>query len=216
MNLNTLQTEKGLNMLFKNSAYTKNKKGMITLPFLLVLIMMLFFILSFLYLSMTLAHISVAQYLSYSAGRKLFLAGESIKEQEEQAEEQYKKIRAQFFKPGSYEGPSDEWFSIIRDRNKTIGYIPGAYPENNKIRKRFYGFHLLFTAYKVKLKIPFLVDSEDKALGARVSSFLGREPSTEECKDFNKKKYEEIPNLCSARDCPNISPAEYSEPDNGC
>ena len=38
---------------------------------------------------MTLAHVSVAQYLSYSAGRKLALANESRKAQIDASKDQY-------------------------------------------------------------------------------------------------------------------------------
>jgi len=196
----------------------KNQRGMVTIPFLLVSMILIFFILSFLFLNMTLVHISVTQYMSYSVARRLALAGESSADQAQSALNHYQELRAEFFSPSAYTGKPGDWFEItpvIEDRS--IGAQYNRYPESgNDDRRRFYGITLLFKTFVLKLKIPFLSEEADRPyLDAAVSSFLGREPSQEECETFIKKKHEALATRCSK--CPNIKqPEPLPKPDNGC
>ena len=197
---------------------------MVTIPFLLVGIIMLFFILSFFYLSMTLAHVSVAQYLSYSAGRKLALANESRKAQIDASKDQYTQLRAKLFKSDAYSKETD-WFTINIGEAKEGGgdaigtNVGDDYPESNEVnksRKRFYGIHLDFKAYKIKLNIPFISkeNAKNEPIKARVTSFLGREPNKDECKDhYHKQRPGWIEKLCP--DCSDID-IPMLIPDNGC
>ena len=197
----------------------KNQQGMVTIPFLLVSMILIFLILSFLFLNMTLVHISITQYMSYSTARKFFLASDSQSDQQKSAEDHYKKLRDNLFSSTAYTGQSGDWFNIPAqiEAENIGGEAYSLYPQRaNDQRERFYGVNLLFETRILKLKIPFLSQGDDKALNARVSSFLGREPSEEECKDFMKKKYEELAGKCPPEDCPNIKQAETFEPDNGC
>ena len=196
----------------------RKERGSITISFLLISFIFLFFILSFLFLNMTLVHVSVTQYISYSSARRLFLSNQSQKDQFDSTIGHYDNLRNQFFSPGVYRGGSGDWFAIPENINRTnIGTNAFIYyPEDNTYRKRFYGVNLLFKTFILKLKIPMLATSEDKPLSARVGSFLGREPSEDECKEFYKKKYEQIKELCDNKDCPGIQQPEQADPDNGC
>lgn len=207
--------------------YCKNKKpeiksqrGMVTIPFLLVSMILIFLILSFLFLNMTLVHVSITQYMSYSTARKLFLASNSRGEQHQSTIDYYRDLRAKFFKPNTYTGRSGDWFAITSEIETTnLGdNVYGVYKQTNKARERFYGVNLGFKTFILKLKIPFLSQKSDRFLEARVSSFLGREPSKNECVDFMEKKYESLQIKCSSSDCPGIAKVDISTalPDNGC
>ena len=93
-------------------------QGIITIPFLLVLIIILFFILSFLQLALVLTHVSVTQYMSYSTARKFSLSAQDLGVQQDNAVAQYRQLRDQFFKPQAYTGRSGEWFSITTGIDK--------------------------------------------------------------------------------------------------
>ena len=234
MNLITHQTERGLNkelMYFSKKnfnpqriitaslSHRQKERGFITIPFLLISLILLFLILSFLFLNMTLVHISITQYMSYSSARRLFLSNKSELRQVNSTIDHYSKLRSQLFSPQVYRGDSGDWFFIpenIDKRNNVGTNAVNFYPEKNTYRNRFYGVNLLFKTFVLKLKIPMLIASEDKPLSARVSSFLGREPSQKECEEFHKQKYEEIKKLCSETDCPGIKPPDFEDPDNGC
>ena len=200
----------------------KNNRGIITLPFLLVLVIILFFSLSFLMLSMTLTHVTITQYMTYSSARKLSLAGISQSEQLGVAKIHYEKLRAQFFNPSAYTGTGD-WFLIdpniddkrIEDAVQHFYENVGA--EKNETRDpSFYGITAGFTPQALNLKIPFLMEdgSAEITQPIAISSFLGREPSKEECNEFHKARRGAIKALCSSG-CPHIEEPILPEVTNG-
>ena len=198
-----------------------HQKGMVTIPFLLVSMILIFLILSFLFLNMTLVHVSITQYMSYSSARRFFLASEAQPDQMVSAKEHYRALRDDFFSPNTYTGRSGDWFDITDqlDDRKIGSGVSGEYPQTgNSDRNRFYGVNLLFETFILKLKIPFLSQGQDTPLQARVSSFLGREPSEDECKTFLEEKYKYLADQCSQTDCPHIKKVEIAppKPDNGC
>ncbi|MBC6414915.1 MAG: hypothetical protein GDA46_00765 [Bdellovibrionales bacterium] len=206
---------------FKKNLLNKKEKGIVTIPFLFILIIFLFLILSFLFLNMTLVHVSITQYMSYSSARKLSLSDQSKSEQILSVEKHYRQLRSTFFSPRAYTDGSKDWFELLEflDSREHIGSnVVSDYPEENLDRQRFYGINLLFISYILKLQIPFLIDSPDRpSIKARVSSFLGREPSVEECAKFYEKKYETIRQKCTDRDLICTFPVpQIKEDDNGC
>ena len=217
-------------MKVKNKAQMKNRlknnKGIITIPFLLVLVIVLVFVLYFFGLAMTFAHISVTQYMSYSAARKLFVAGKSSYDQKISAKEHYEKLRLQFFKTSAHRGQPGDWFSIspklVTTKDKkdgkdgTLGAL-GDYTNSHsgRFKTAFYGANVLFISYFFKFKIPFLMESSDSLVQARISSFLGREPSVEDCEWFNKERVREIKKRYSSISNLSIKDNE-GKGDNGC
>ena len=197
----------------------KNNQGIITIPFLLVLVIVLFFTLSFLMLAMTLAHVTVTQYMTYSSARKFSLAGESPSIQLDGAVLHYETLRGRFFKPDAHTGKTGDWFFIqekLVDTEQQYS-IQGDYPESTP-KKRFYGINTRFQTLALNLKIPFLIKNDSDQINepVRVSSFLRREPSQAECKDFHKDKREKIKDKCSPANCLHIKEPEEFEGDNGC
>ena len=200
----------------------KNNKGIITLPFLLVLIIILFFALTFLMLSLTLSHVTISQYLTYSSARKLSLAGEEKDQQLDSAISHYEKLRGEFFKPTAHTGKPGDWFSIQNKpvKNEQEADLQGEYNMliNPQRKNPFYGINSRFTALTLNLKIPFLIEDDKSEINKliRVSSFLGREPSKKECEKFHDDKLTEIAKLCDQKDCPDIKKPVRSIGDNGC
>ena len=202
----------------------KNNQGIVTLPFLLVLVIVLFFSLSFFMLTMTLTHVTVTQYMTYSSARKLFLAGQDKDIQLDLTKAHYEKLRAQFFDPSAYTGQPGDWFYIWPgleggDGDGREGLLKGDYSANDEyIENSFYGVNVGFRAQALNLQIPFLIEDDSNQINktVRIGSFLGREPSQAECRNFHKRKAEKIKNLCSPRDCPDITEPPQSIGDNGC
>ena len=165
--------------------FKKSAQGFLTVQFMIAFIFIMFFIISFLGLALTLVHASLTQYLTYSSARKNALGGESIGAQKDAGEQRYQDIREGLFK-GSHLGGSD-WFVIPTEA--TIG-------ENTQYSEKsrpvaglhlFYGSHLTFKSNVINFQIPSLTDSSDETnrnLETTVGSYLGREPSREECEGF--------------------------------
>ena len=171
----------------------KNNKGVITISFLLVLIIILFFILSFFGLAMTFAHISASQYMAYSTARRFSLGGENKTSQKDSAIEHYKSLRAQFFRPNAHTGASGDWFAITKELDPTnhLGSI-GGFNDPHPSREMFFGAGLEFKSQIAQFRIPFLIQASGSHGSARIISFLGREPSQSECEDFNKQRGQKI------------------------
>jgi len=201
-----------------------SREGLITIPFLLVLIVILFFFLSFLFLTMTLAHVSITQYMSYATARKLSLAGKDIGGQKDKAVVHYEKLRGQIFKPGAYTGNPGDWFVVSPnvDPSNQLGDIEaiGVRDFNNQYgnrRNMFYGAAVDFHSKIIKFHIPILVkkDQGAKEVKAKVMSFLGREPSQENCEAFNKQRGIKIRDEFSKVPF-DASMIQTKEGDNGC
>ena len=212
----------------------KHIRGIITIPFLLVLVIVLFFTLAFLMLTMTFAHVTVTQYLTYSSARKLSLAGESQDDQVNSAISHYEILRLQFFKSDAHTGKTGDWFDIEtatdlkQNQSKRVGADMLRWYKNTNpyLRTNFYGLSTRFNAEVLNLQIPFLIegDSDDLRELVYVSSFLGREPSKAECEDYHKKRKDKIidyeknekANGCNNSKCPYLKPPEILVGDNGC
>lgn len=173
----------------------KNNRGMVTIPFLLVLIIILFFILSFFGLAMSFAHISVVQYMSYSSARNYSLGGISHSDQENETKIHYKNLRKTFFDPTAHTGAPGDWMSIDSKLQRGVRNSfgdPGGFPNWNSNPARytmFYGVSILFVTNIVLLGIPFLSNRRHTTgQRIRVSSFLGRQASQEECRSLNGRR----------------------------
>ena len=216
------------NQLYNSHKKRKKNQGIVTIPFLLVIVIILFFTLAFLMLSMTFVHVTVTQYLTYSSARKLSLGGLNETERIESARDHYRDLRAQFFNPNAHSGQEGDWFLIQPElkKGKQAYSTSGVYPESNKIVQRFYGINTEFRSNTLNLNIPFLIENADELIKrpVRVSSFLGREPSQEECKNFHKeeqrpkKMFEKMKDDCPPNKCPNMDSSDFKElvGDNGC
>lgn len=218
----------------------RGNKGMVTIPFLMVSAIILFFVMAFFGLAWTLAHVSVVQYMTYSSARKYSLAGEDKTGQKGAGEKHYMQLRgaypnkSSFFKGNSYRN-NDDWLFISPDLQfpanigKSQGWRP---PPDPRLRNMFYGVTAEFKTSIAKLRIPFLTlppdpanpgydikgnpihDLEGKPM--LVHSFLGREPSGDECKVFNDKRLDEIEKKFRQRGIRYIRPQTPDKGDNGC
>ena len=208
----------------KNKFLKKDRsKGMVTIPFLLVLTIMLFLILSLFALSMTLVHVSVSQYMTYSSARKLFLGGMSMEDQKDQAMDHYPQLRNQFFPPGQWSG-GDDWFSIpetLKNDEIASAYQRYISYEQHPEKDMFYGVGIRFSSKVMTFQIPGLVKSANSGpFKANVHSYLGREPSKNECEvEFNEKRGTHICRIFSSNLIPNCDELlinHTGEGDNGC
>lgn len=168
-------------------------KGIILFPFLLVLMIVLFLTFAFFSIAFSFVHISLSQYMAYSSSRKLALSGESALAQENNAKKHYQKLRNQFFKKNQYVN-QNSWFSIDSTLSN-VGFVlrSSGIKDQNPYRDMFYGSGINFTSRIMSTSIPFLMKSEKtKGYKTRITSFLGREPSTAECKLFFEERSVEL------------------------
>lgn len=177
-------------------------RGVVSIQFLFALTIVLTFSLSFFQLCIYLVQGSKAQYLTYSAARSLFLGDRDRGAQEQNAKNVYDRLRDEL-KLGAL--LSD----LKTGHNHT--YMGTGH------RKLFYGVWTSFNKGAPGLQIPFVASSSKSgAGGAAVGSYLGREPSQQECWDFNKNRAQWICGLYPGACDPSKAPMGGMEGDNGC
>ena len=191
--------------MLQKKSLLKNEDGVVAIQFLFVLIISMFFLLSFFGLCLTLTVGSSVQYLTYSTSRALLLADENPSTQQERARIKYQELRAQFFKDKF--NSDTEWFNIP---NQVETGFNSSYDESGNFRNMFYGAYINFKSTLTNFKIPLLTDADDGELNTTVGSYLGREPSQTECEQFSAKRQGE---LCGMYGFPC---AGNTPTDNGC
>ena len=165
-------------------------RGSVSIQFLLVLIIIMPFILSFFQLCVTLAMGSATQYLTYATARSLSLGGKNESDQETYAKAQYDKLIRQDKLFGKSIG-SSKWFAItgLKLKNKAAGGRSSGID-----RELFYGAAVEFQSHVAGLHLRFLTKDPPppRGLTANIGSYLGREPSTDECESFIENRANEI------------------------
>ena len=163
------------------------RKGFVTIPFLIAFVMVMFLILSFFRLTLTLTYASVVQYITYASARRLSLGDESKQTQIDKGKEKYGQLKSKLLKTGKWFELSNPQADFRNDYTET-GY-----------RQLFYGVSVTFTSNLISFRIPFLAEDGDQGLNAVMGSYLGREPSEEECKNFNSERQGQLSELIKNR-----------------
>lgn len=178
----------------------KNERGMITVDFLFSLVLILglsglLFVLTF-----TLSVASVTQYVTFAAARNYAPAHINEATQKERANQKYNELRNHpVLKPLYNNG----WFTI--DAQPGIGDHTTIIPEFQQAVRgapnKFWGAGTHFTAKVLAFKIPFFgsttPDGDESGEGFKtyLGSYLGREPTTDECLQFTNARWNAIRNL---------------------
>lgn len=164
--------------------FKKSERGVLTIQFLIAIVLILFFVVSFFGLTMTLAYSSLTQYLTYASARKMSLGGLNKDQQEDAGKLKYQAIRNGIF-GGSFLPGGSDWFGIPQDAN--VGFNGGYSGQESGMpgaRKLFYGSFVSFSSNISNFTVPFLTDKISGDLNTTIGSYLGREPSKEECENF--------------------------------
>ncbi len=174
----------------------KNQRGMITVDFLFSMVLILglsglLFVLTF-----TLSVASVTQYVTFAAARNYAAAHINHATQKERANQKYKEmIDNPVLKPLYNNG----WFTVgsqigVGDHTDIIAEYKQATQGPNK----FWGVGTYFTARVLAFQIPGFGtttpddDGSGDGFKTYLGSYLGREPSTEECLAFTSDRWRAI------------------------
>ncbi len=165
------------------------RRGSLTVQFLLGFILILSFVMLFATMTLTLAVSEITQYITYSASRALFLSAENEVKQKESAQAKYNELTAE---PAFQELFKDTMFKINKPGQMGLNNDgPEGFSVNSGSPNLFYGVWTEFTP-KV-LMVDSLWGSTEKDEGklkTNIGSYLGREPTVDECKNFNDKRWQ--------------------------
>ena len=199
-------------------------KGSLAVQFIFSFMLVFGFMVGFFYLSLTLVVGELVQYGVYSSSRYLFLAHKTAKEQENQAKQKYEKLlfnrqeqgifKFRFFGAITAQKP----FNLKRQPGVGLNDTGMNFPVH-PLRNLFYGVWTEYQPKGLELKVPFWGDSVKGAqpglFDSVISSYLGREPSQEECKKFTEERWAAIKKL-TRPNFPIPQNSYNSVFDNGC
>lgn len=164
----------------------KNETGLIAIDFIFALVLVFAFTAVLFAMSMTLSVVEVTQYVTFASARNHFAAHETKQKQEELAEAKYQQlVNSPALKPLYNNG----WFEL-RDFKVGEG-VDYQQIQNDPDAFTFYGSTVFLRAPVLNFRVPFFgrtASDENAAFQAQIASWLAREPSTEECMEFNKAR----------------------------
>ncbi len=193
-----------------------NSKGLITLDFVFALVLVFAFTAILFTISLTLSVVEITQYVTFASARNYFAGHQTIQDQERLAQAKFKQLsNAGPLKPLYNNG----WFEL---KNFQVG--PGtAYQQIQQEPDRFtfYGAAVYLRAPILNFRVPFFgrtAENEDDAFEAQITSWLAREPATEECREFNEARMRLIKQIGgNTYNHPQVSENAYAVmTDNGC
>ena len=202
-----------------------------TIQFLFGFILVSGFMAVFAALVLTLVVGEIVQYMTFSASRSLFLGHESRIEQQEAAKAKYLKLRNEDLK--FFSGPSP-WFVLEPQglsSGETLGLNRTYELPDNSLPNLFYGvWTTKFQSKLLALDLMFLGSTTDEepdvAFSAKLGSYLGREPTQQECENFTRERWntiyqkqfndlsQDVP--IDSRASSNDNYSTYGKADNGC
>ncbi len=177
----------------------KNQRGLITVDFLFSLVLILGFAGLMFVLTFTLSMASVTQYVTFASARNFFAAHVTRDAQILRANQKYAELISNpVFKPLYTNG----WFLIdavpfVGDNTQVIP----AFQEGMAGVNKFWGVGTHFTAAVLDFSVPFFGSTapDGDGTGAQfktyMGSYLGREPTTEECQAFVNNRWAMIRSL---------------------
>ncbi len=183
----------------------ENEKGSITIDFLFALVLVAGLSTVLFSLSITLTVSSIVQYMTFAAARNLNAADADSATQGQQAREKFSNLAQSRVLAPLFVGT---WFELQNpDFYGQPGNLQSFRPEFNYQGQdvgqadEFIGFAVTFYARVLDFKIPFFGSTTDEGNGSgdgfktEIGSFIGKEPSAQQCENFNQARWRAIRRL---------------------
>lgn len=192
-------------------------RGSLTVQFLLGFVLILTFIMLFASITLTLTTSEITQYITYTTSRHLFLSSGDINLQEEAANDKYLSLRNHAHLKKLF---SKKLFIIKNNLEFDNGLgINKRFQTNTDIPNLFYGAWTDFTPKILEVDTLWGSTEEKQSFfKTTIGSYLGREPSIQECQNFVQKRWDLIRQKHQSYGGQYISPhSKYKVfMDNGC
>ena len=193
-----------------------SRRGTLTVQFVLGFALILGFVGLFWIMTFTLAMSSITQYITFASARNLFLSTENKPEQRAKAQQTYDNLKAKFSSPPFFGDDTIEIFPDIRNSIGLNRQFSSGGPPN-----LFYG---VWTGFKPKILTlkPYFGDVGEDAsfFTTTIGSYLGREPTVQECKAFDRGRWPAIKAVFESSPrspgLPSITVPPFTIFDNGC
>lgn len=194
----------------------KNQSGLITLDFIFALVLVFAFTAILFTLSLTLSVVEITQYVTFAAARNHFAGHLTEKNQRDLGKAKYDQLIAT---PALKPLYSNGWFEL-KDFKIGVGDTYQQVQQDSD-RFTFYGATVFLRAPVLNFRVPFFgrtASDDNSTFQAQIASWLAREPSTQECWNFNKERMKLIKAMGgNAYNNPQILESAYvPQADNGC
>ncbi|MBE8162912.1 MAG: hypothetical protein HAW63_02875 [Bdellovibrionaceae bacterium] len=200
--------------IFLQKAFSN--KGMISVDYLFSFLIVMGLTYLILALSFTLSFIEITQYITFSAARSYYASHTSEKMQRQRAELQYNTLKTHPVWSHFFNNKNLAWFKIAPSTEIIISGSQNQQYTTHALGQvqMFTGASTPFVSKLLAFNLPLIgrtqsEGEEESGFKTKVSSFLGREPSTKECQDFQKERSKKLKSLCGNCTVVNLS-------DNGC
>jgi len=195
----------------KNPKLLKNQKGFLTLDFLFSSLIFGIFASLFFGIAMTFSIVEVIQYMTFSSARSYSMADISETDQVDRGRQKFERLSGT---PAFRPLVSNGWFELgdvqLADFNEELASDADVTDD----AETFVGARVQLNAPILFKRLPALgaTASDRDTFFATIQSFLGREPTQDECQLFTGQRIEPIAEIYSATD----TDAYALQTDNGC
>lgn len=172
----------------------RDQSGVITVDFLFAIVLVLGFTGIMFSLALTLTAAEIAQYITYASARNYFVSSINEESQRQYAVEKFNALKSD-----PTLGPlfANGWFELTDVSVGDISQLEERF-QTAEVRKTFIGVRVQFIARMLDFRVPFYgstaADSDGSGDGFStfVGSYLGREPTVNECYNFTAERWERI------------------------
>lgn len=176
----------------------ESESGSLVVDFMFAFTLIFSFVTIFISIAITLTTVEMVQYLTFAGARAYFASHHTVDSQREQGHAKYQELLGTaaygFVKNGN-------WFTVeapfVGDVTSGVEEL-NAYAQPPDKPNRFHGVVTYFTANILSASSPFFGstdperDGTGSTFGTNIGSYLGREPTMEECQKFMTDRFKAI------------------------
>lgn len=180
----------------------KSQKGSLTIDYIFAFTLIFSFTLIMFSFALTLTAVEMTQYLTYTSARAYFAAHHTQDKQSEQASKKWDQLISEpgysFINKNSWFVLDDRWIGNVSESpiEELKQYLPSGGDPN-----RFEGVVVGFVAKILSMSSPLFGATDPDGDGSgntfltRIGSYLGREPTTQDCAHFISDRWKAIRTL---------------------
>lgn len=196
--------------------------GFVTTEFLFAVIIAFGMTLATFALTFTLSTVEIAQYIVYSSARAQAAGNMNIEAQKKSAQLKYETLSLKSSFSNLFQ---NGWFTLSKPADLEIRSGNGENFEKDyagsDLAYDFQGVRATFTANVLEMQLPLLgkiQPDDDNGFRTRLTAFLIREPSMQECNDFMEARKEKLWDYDGAGRFTRFKKSDAPTPweDNGC
>ncbi len=190
----------------------KDERGILTLDLMFALVLVTAFTVILFSMMFTLSLTSVAQYISFASARNYSLAHFDPDEQRTRAEATFERLMEEPELAPLMNG------SLFRITSFEANDFNDLFEPDGPNARVFHGVRMEILSGMLNFRIPMFgaTTTSDRGFRATVNSYLLREPTNQECKEFFANRYEQLARTVTSAPVPTGASFDGVMIDNGC